>query len=774
MAGGKLSFATIDSRHEELLAGLPKAPKPAALKLIAHLADLPDLVTYPPALYYQVDTLHRLVDLVLDPFPLTSNLPLLTDLLSLLAGLPEPIAARLPRLPEARARLGALRCLELAAQDDWEAAKHALPAGADVGTAESQDMDLLLGSLGVLLRGGGAVWPFHVRPIRTLSPGTVLTVLVDGEGVPPECREAYLATVNASVHLKRCSQPGPPVVRSVSDRGEELVVGEDLRDLVIEALDRTTALLGPQVHAKLRTSQTEVILAIRHPAPVTEVTGRSILLPLIIALAQALGERLNLSAVVRADSGVVWTGDVDSYGSLEAVSHIEEKIHRVAYSRCKGFAFPAQQLEEVNDAIGSGKAGRVLDAIPVTNLVDLLGRVSAVSIQSRGTAVRAGVAIKRRARPLGIAGVAAAGLLIVALGIGLPRIASWLDTTVASAAFTETRDKIQVFNASGRGLRSFPIVPTEGFRVLAIDVDLDGRREIFYGTGVRDSVPGTLFCLDDHGRERWRFRGGFREGEPKPYDLRNTFSAGGPYVHDLDHDGLNEVVAVFNHSPYSPGQLALLTREGEYLSSFWHPGALYGAPLSNDMHAAAFVDIDQDGLDEILIGATNNRLNMPVLAILDPRSIRGKGPMSLDDTTGARWQSYVVFPACPPFEETASTVARLAVMEVKAIRWEGQDALRVSSSGYAPDGTLCGFAYHLDSDLNLLWYNANDQILKWIRRARRRGETDADVDSPEFRRMMTDIRIIPGDPRLLLPPEDGFRLIPPESPTAPGTGRERS
>ncbi|MCU0612427.1 MAG: hypothetical protein MUE60_11640, partial [Candidatus Eisenbacteria bacterium] len=289
-------------------------------------------------------------------------------------------------------------------------------------------------------------------------------------------------------------------------------------------------------------------------------------------------------------------------------------------------------------------------------------------------------------------------------------------------------------------------------------VDADGESEVFYGTGARDSVPGTLFCVDGNGDERWRFTGGFRDDQPRPFELTNTFNASGPFVRDLDHDGFSEVLAVFNHAPYYAGQLALLTVDGTYVSSFWNRGHFFAASLGSDLRAMAFADIDHDGLDEILAGGSNNGTNTAVLAILDPRAVRGVGPRSLADTLNAAWQSYIVFPACPPLEQTAGTIARLGIGTVQNVRWEGQPVIRAESKGWLPDTSWVGFTYHLDYDLQLVFFNMDDQTKKWIRRARAQGLTDADVDSPEFWRMMTDIRVIPGDPRLLLPPgEPGAR-----------------
>ncbi len=173
----------------------------------------------------------------------------------------------------------------------------------------------------------------HLVPLdRDRGEALVHTVLMDGDDVPAAYRECYLARLSTTVALKRCAAHEAPVVRATGEGGEERVVGDRVRDLVEQAWERTVALLGPQVQARIRNRRAEIIVRLRCPAPVTEVTGRSLLLPLVVSLAQAAGEFLNLSAVVRPDPSVVWTGDVDAHGAILPVACMGDKASRVGRS----------------------------------------------------------------------------------------------------------------------------------------------------------------------------------------------------------------------------------------------------------------------------------------------------------------------------------------------------------------------------------------------------------------------------------------------------------
>ncbi len=83
------SLASVDAVHAALIPRLGKnARKAAALELIGHLEALPDLGSLPGALFYHVDTASHLVDMILQPVPISSSVPFLTVLLEALMRVP--------------------------------------------------------------------------------------------------------------------------------------------------------------------------------------------------------------------------------------------------------------------------------------------------------------------------------------------------------------------------------------------------------------------------------------------------------------------------------------------------------------------------------------------------------------------------------------------------------------------------------------------------------------------------------------------------------------
>ena len=350
-----------------------------------------------------------------------------------------------------------------------------------------------------------------------------------------------------------------------------MTLGEEFKELVHEAVDRALGMLGPFAQEKVRKLQALVDVTLQRPALVTEVHGRSILLPLVVVLVRELAGQLNLAATVSWDPGIVWTGDVDAHGNLQPVAGLEEKLERVVWSRAKGLACPAADADALRDLLSGQPRAQSVELFPVTNLIDVTAPGGSADIKSRSLLTRGTFVLKRASKPLGIAGTIAILLLLIVLGYSVPRLSSWLDRMPVTATITADSAHLELRNSRERTLRVFPISRTSLLWTVIDDVDDDGAREIFYGTGAMDPAPGRLFCLDSKGHERWRFLGGFRDDELAPYPLANSFSMYGVSVWDLDHDGNREVLVVLKHHPYYASQLALLRSDGGYVSSFWHP-----------------------------------------------------------------------------------------------------------------------------------------------------------------------------------------------------------
>ncbi|MCU0611253.1 MAG: VCBS repeat-containing protein [Candidatus Eisenbacteria bacterium] len=771
-------IAELDRRHGELVASLPVlAPKVAALRLLGHARGLPDLTSAPQSLFYHLDALTRIAALVLAPDPFTSHPDLLGDLLSLLETAPQGHPAfRRDDISQATARLAALLVVEHAIRGVWDQSlallariSHRLDLPARFATDLADvppdcRFEVLFTKVRCLPVCSGMHWPYHLQDGVNLPEDTLLTVLIDTDAVPPAYQEAYLAALSVKVEARKTRTAAPTVIRSQDDRGEDLPLGETLKELVREAIDRAIGVLGPSATARMAGRQLTVGILLRKPAPVEEIEGRSLLLPLVLALARQLGEQLNMSARLDPSPSAVWTGDLDRHGNIRSVSGMPLKSARVASSRAEAFGFPEADHGAVTGALAG--ANHVVSLAPLAHVLDVDEAKGLAKVTRRPWTVRTGFELRRRARPLGVAGVVALGILLTALGFATRNLSSWLDTEVANVRLGPGGDRIELLNSYQRVVHRFQVAQTSpNLRPSLGDVDGDGIVEVFTGTGTLDSLPSTAFCYDQRGRLMWTFRGGFRPDEPVPPEFAeyaNTFNMGGAYVRDVDRDGVADVFVVFNHSPFCATQIARLTPDGAYASSFWNCG--HCASTNVIAPDLTFDDIDGDGYDEILVAGTSNACDRAVVIVLDPRSFGGRGHVC-DGTDRTRsWQSYILL-ADPEEIRHALRMPRLHATSIEARNWNGQRVIMAGiwlALGRQFEGA---FRYRLDRDLNVVDFYWSDWFVGWADSARSAGALPADWSLSRFRERMKQIEVIPGPQWLWEPDPEPATDLPDGTPS---------
>lgn len=200
---------------------------------------------------------------------------------------------------------------------------------------------------------------------------------------------------------------------------------------------------------------------------------------------------------------------------------------------------------------------------------------------------------------------------------------------------------LKVLNKEGGVVweKFFPEAATRGNspEPLLKDVDGDGLNEILfnYVPSQSRSRSGYLICLDKNGEEKWTFhfgrevRVGDREFKPVYHAEQIHWIEEGPYV-----------LAVARQAIWYPAQVVLLNpTTGELISEYWHPGYF---------KAVALWDADGDGVDELLLGGTNNPghgYGHAALAVLDiPFTEKSGESTGFFDVGDSREAAYLLFP----------------------------------------------------------------------------------------------------------------------------------
>ncbi|MFN0156636.1 MAG: hypothetical protein ACKVRP_01030 [Bacteroidota bacterium] len=155
--------------------------------------------------------------------------------------------------------------------------------------------------------------------------------------------------------------------------------------------------------------------------------------------------------------------------------------------------------------------------------------------------------------------------------------------------------------------------------LVVTDVDGDRKNEVvaaFGGMNTWDSSKSVI-CYNADKSTKWSYKLS-RKMTFGNETIEDAFFPRYLLVDDFDSNGSTEVIAVAANTPLYPNVIIKLDgKTGALLSEYWNSGVL-GPPR--------VVDIDNNGVKEILITGANNGFHYAPLIILDPRHISGHSP----------------------------------------------------------------------------------------------------------------------------------------------------
>jgi len=176
--------------------------------------------------------------------------------------------------------------------------------------------------------------------------------------------------------------------------------------------------------------------------------------------------------------------------------------------------------------------------------------------------------------------------------------------------------------------------------IIIKDLTNDGKPEIVFSIQTQDEFgEGELFCFDYKGNQLWKFTGGkvLKFGQKV---ISQDYRLYGFDVFDMNGDGNLEIAIISAHRIRFPTQLVILDSQGRKLGEYWNSGRL------SDLQ---FMDLNEDGREEILVSGCNNEYKKGVLIVFDTAHINGSSPQTDEKSICKELKSgtekyYILFP----------------------------------------------------------------------------------------------------------------------------------
>ena len=233
--------------------------------------------------------------------------------------------------------------------------------------------------------------------------------------------------------------------------------------------------------------------------------------------------------------------------------------------------------------------------------------------------------VQRRHRMTWVGGLTAA---LIALGVAFTGFALYSTSTftLASVAVSETGDAISARNAQTLTLKSTwsRTFHTTICRFLSFSSKAGGNQDrVAVGTLYREGRDGSINILNARGGILWSYA--VPDGEciySTPHAAFDGFQVDLIHVYDINEDGLNEILVSFVHNHFEPCKLMVFDLEGRILGEYWHPGYI---------RTIASGRVGGEGEILVVLSASNNAINSEwwhpqTLFAFRATDIQGQGP----------------------------------------------------------------------------------------------------------------------------------------------------
>ncbi|NQT64535.1 MAG: hypothetical protein HQ556_16355 [Candidatus Marinimicrobia bacterium] len=235
-------------------------------------------------------------------------------------------------------------------------------------------------------------------------------------------------------------------------------------------------------------------------------------------------------------------------------------------------------------------------------------------------------------------------------------------------------------------------------KTIVKDLDKDGLNEIIYSlVSQNEEYGGHLICLSSQGKILWDTDCGAAsqfgdEAYPPPYIISKLEPIPGV------SQGA-QILAVFNHHPWYPSKVMLISKTGTIISTYFHAG---------HVNHINFIDVSGDGLLDLVFGGTNNETRDAVLGVLELSKVSGHSPQEKDaythaDSPEAEHLSYLRFPK-GSWIDLAKKSRNFSIHDIDITGSEFNVTVRNKAMGYY-------VIYQFDQKLNYIGAELTDNLV---------------------------------------------------------------
>jgi len=435
------------------------------------------------------------------------------------------------------------------------------------------------------------------------------------------------------------------------------------------------------------------------------------------------------------------TGRLDRWGRILPISKIslEKKLEAFFFSHFAKLVLPSDNRVDAESFLSGLRErfpGRNYEITYARNIKELLNNDKLVT--KHETAFTP-IKYLRRYRQY-VIGATSIILLFLLLLATLPSSPVLGRKNTNPVAWNFVGNYVNIINKAGDILWSYKINTIKkdqdyiknNIRVYIDDINNDGNNEVLIGNSFK-GYPGCgiLTCFSKEGEILWQYN-----NHQKTIWGDNTYSS--EYVLaistlrtvDLNGDNYKEILAVFLNIPWFPAKLMIFDQSGKVISCFWNAGYIYDIK---------FLDVDNDGILDIILAATNNEYNQPTLIILDYRDCSGLSPQNdnryiLKDAPKAKVKYYLRFPNANFLlaEANRGTCRYLTIQD--------NHVLVSTSIGRLPEGSL----YTFNKNFEVIDISLKDGFLFYYYNKFQRSFY-SDYDKDDVIKLLSKIKYWDGD-----------------------------